>query len=431
MARSSSSSSSGNSSSSTSPPRLQEEDDTFLVGRLDDHHDPVDVDLAEPAVSLEEQHNQLGQQRFETDMLVSSLCLLRIVPRERWRQLLEGTTSSRNATNLDHVDPRDDEGSATNSGEENIMSTTDWSSSSTLSSSSELGQSAQEDFSTNVHNDSDGGETPKSEITHDRNDAETQGDHVVDDDDDDFIETADDHEWQQQQDRLNELEHSVQAGVCVLDATDDYNLLLLRLVLDLDCPTDDVLEAIMTIYWYMTESSALNAAIRPNETTHEILLLALGKCLNATKTGIDLIHTIRKHGNDLKNNPHLLHAAVQLCKLRNDLPLAHRLVQDAASSHMDAQTTETQLFSQPSNIHVSTFHALIDMAKSENRPEEAVDALRLCLQVRFCFLYPFQTFYCQPYQHMLFFLISGVQSKCERSSDRSPFSKCFTLANKA
>lgn len=155
-------------------------------------------------------------------------------------------------------------------------------------------------------------------------------------------------------------------------STDEYNLLICFLATSVDLLPDEILPYLMEAYSQMQDLSGAGVdSSAPNATTYEILLLALNRRCLAITTAAQLVEQVVQMPPS-SFSTETLEASIEVCEKRNLFALASRLV--SVGQKHNAELVSNRIY-----------HAMINMAKADDRRKEAIELLQACLKVRAAF----------------------------------------------
>jgi hypothetical protein len=180
-----------------------------------------------------------------------------------------------------------------------------------------------------------------------------------DDDDDDYDEIA----------RLLDLVANAKVGRLVLQ-TSDYNAILARFAIAPELTVERTLESVMQTYQQMVEMAKVGMTDSgPDATTYELLMHTLNRRLSSSNTAVEIMQAMMQ-SNGVGWTPQTMKAAFQLCQGRNDLKSARIVLKDVVAD-------KSRSFKIPSGVLL----AYLDMLKSEDAQTEALDLLKLSMEV--------------------------------------------------
>jgi hypothetical protein len=131
-----------------------------------------------------------------------------------------------------------------------------------------------------------------------------------------------------------------------------------------------VLESVMQTYQQMVEMAKVGMIdSRPDATTYELLMHTLNRRLSSSKTAVEIMQAMMQ-SNGVGWTPQTMKAAFQLCRGRNDLKSARVVLKDVVAD-------KSRSFKIPSGVLL----AYVDMLKSEDAQNEALDLLKLSMEV--------------------------------------------------
>lgn len=185
---------------------------------------------------------------------------------------------------------------------------------------------------------------------------ESDEQHDDDDDDDDIA-------------RLLDMVADAKVGRVVLK-TNDYNAILARLAIAPELTVEIILESVMQTYQQMVEMAKVGMIDSgPDAMTYELLMHTLNRRLSSSNTAVDIMQEM-KQSKVVGWTPHTMKAAFQVCQGRNDLKSARIVLKDVVAD-------KSRSFKIPSGVLL----AYLDMLKSEDAQTEALELLKLSMEV--------------------------------------------------
>lgn len=152
--------------------------------------------------------------------------------------------------------------------------------------------------------------------------------------------------------------------------TDEYNVLLLDALLGPSWSTDEILGVAMKIYRHMEDLDRIGStASAPNNDTLEMLLLALSRRLLCFKTAFGLVQEQSTPSFMSRWNRFSISEAMLLCERLNEPAAAQTLLKHV-------QGDEDRKY----RIPVQAYRSLIHLAKMNDEPERAIEALEAFLE---------------------------------------------------
>ena len=171
---------------------------------------------------------------------------------------------------------------------------------------------------------------------------------------------------------VDDMLNDVRSGNSLL-STSAYNLLLARVALAPDMMEDEVLSKIMVIYQEQIVKlhEAGVVACAPDDKTYEILLTCLTQRCLASRNATDIINNMISGDPGSVWNPFSLKQAIVFhCSEAKDLDKAMHILKQV-----------TTISERTFRIPVQAFHETVLIAKSENRVDDAIEAITMCLGV--------------------------------------------------
>ena len=153
--------------------------------------------------------------------------------------------------------------------------------------------------------------------------------------------------------------------------TADYNFILARMAIATELLPDEILALMMQTHRQMADLSRSGfQECRPDQRTHEILLLALSRRFAAFQTAIDLVTSL-SDASSFSWTPRTLDVTMQLCERKSLQGLARKVI-------CDLQNDAAMEIDIPDRV----YHSLINVLKTDDARRSVIEVLRLALKVK-------------------------------------------------
>jgi hypothetical protein len=139
---------------------------------------------------------------------------------------------------------------------------------------------------------------------------------------------------------------------------DDYNLVLARLAVATELLPDDILTMLVDVFEQMKRDS------RPDATTYEVLLLALGRRFAASPMAASFVMDVTA---DVEWSAKMFEAAASICEHRNNHQLAQKLLQAMEGSSVW--------------VPKKAYRSLLEFSKIDDRRDFALRIMNHALEV--------------------------------------------------